>query len=35
LLTAVQQQLGLRLNSRKIPLDVLVIDRADKVPTEN
>ena len=35
LLTAVQGQLGLRLNPRKIPLDVLVIDRADKVPTEN
>jgi uncharacterized protein (TIGR03435 family) len=35
LLTAVQQQLGLRLNPRKIPLDALVIDRADKVPTEN
>jgi uncharacterized protein (TIGR03435 family) len=35
LLTAVQQQLGLKLERRKIPLDVLVIDRADKVPTEN
>jgi uncharacterized protein (TIGR03435 family) len=35
LTTAVQQQLGLRLNSRKVPTDVLVIDRADKVPTEN
>jgi uncharacterized protein (TIGR03435 family) len=35
LTTAVQQQLGLRLNSRKVPTDVVVIDRADKVPTEN
>jgi uncharacterized protein (TIGR03435 family) len=35
LTTAVQQQLGLRLDSRKVPTDVVVIDRADKVPTEN
>uniref|UniRef100_Q01YR3 Soil-associated protein, TIGR03435 family n=1 Tax=Solibacter usitatus (strain Ellin6076) TaxID=234267 RepID=Q01YR3_SOLUE len=35
LTTAVQQQLGLRLNSRKVPTDVLVVDRVGKVPTEN
>jgi uncharacterized protein (TIGR03435 family) len=35
LLTAVEQQLGLKLYPRKIPVDVLIIDRADKVPTEN
>jgi uncharacterized protein (TIGR03435 family) len=35
LTTAVQQQLGLRLNSRKIATDVLVIDRAQKVPEGN
>ena len=35
LITAVQQQLGLKLNSSKVRLDVLIIDRADKVPTEN
>jgi uncharacterized protein (TIGR03435 family) len=35
LTTAVQQQLGLKLNPRKVPLDVLIIDRADKTPTEN
>ncbi len=35
LLTAVQQQLGLKLNPRKIPVEVLIIDRADQVPTEN
>jgi uncharacterized protein (TIGR03435 family) len=32
--TAIQQQLGLRLQSRKTPVDVLVIDHAEK-PTEN
>jgi uncharacterized protein (TIGR03435 family) len=33
--TAVQEQLGLRLESRKGPLDVLVIDHAEKVPVDN
>jgi uncharacterized protein (TIGR03435 family) len=35
LTSAVQQQLGLRLNLRKVPTDVLVVDRADPLPTEN
>jgi uncharacterized protein (TIGR03435 family) len=35
LLAAVQEQLGLRLDSKKGPLDLLVIDRADKTPVEN
>jgi uncharacterized protein (TIGR03435 family) len=35
LLAAVQEQLGLRLDQKKGPLDLLVIDRAEKVPTEN
>jgi uncharacterized protein (TIGR03435 family) len=35
LMTAVPEQLGLRLIPSKIPVDVLVIDRAVKVPTEN
>ena len=32
---ALQEQLGLRLDLRKLPLHVLVIDRADRVPSEN
>lgn len=33
--SAVQSQLGLRLESRRGPLDVLMVDSAQKVPTEN
>jgi uncharacterized protein (TIGR03435 family) len=35
LFTALQQQLGLRLERTKEPFDVLVIDHLDKTPTEN
>jgi uncharacterized protein (TIGR03435 family) len=35
LTAAVSQQLGLKLNAAKIPLDVLIVDRADQLPTEN
>ena len=35
LLTAVQQQLGLSLQARKAPVEILVIDHADRVPIEN
>jgi uncharacterized protein (TIGR03435 family) len=35
LITAVQQQLGLKLNPLKLPLDVLIVDRAEKVPAGN
>ena len=33
--TAVQNDLGLKLEARKQPIDVLVIDSANKIPTEN
>jgi uncharacterized protein (TIGR03435 family) len=33
--TAVQEQLGLKLDARKGPVDLLVIDTLEKVPTEN
>jgi uncharacterized protein (TIGR03435 family) len=35
LFTAVQQQLGLRLEQKKTPVDVLVVDRAEKTAKEN
>jgi uncharacterized protein (TIGR03435 family) len=33
--TAVQEQLGLKLEARKAPVEILVIDHIEKVPTEN
>jgi uncharacterized protein (TIGR03435 family) len=31
----VQEQLGMKLEGRKVPADLLVIDHVDRVPTEN
>jgi uncharacterized protein (TIGR03435 family) len=33
--TALQEQLGLRLETRRLPVEILVIDHVEKAPTEN
>jgi uncharacterized protein (TIGR03435 family) len=35
LYTALQETLGLRLQSQKVPVDMVVVDHANRVPTEN
>ena len=35
IMTGVQEEFGLKLESRKVPLDLLIIDLAEKIPTEN
>jgi uncharacterized protein (TIGR03435 family) len=35
MIRAVQDQLGLRLDSRKGSADIVIIDHAEKVPIEN
>jgi len=33
--TLLREQFGLKLEGRKVPVDLLVIDKIDKIPTEN
>jgi hypothetical protein len=33
--SAVQSQLGMKLIAKKVPVDMLIIDNADKIPTGN
>jgi uncharacterized protein (TIGR03435 family) len=35
LFTAIQEQMGLKLESRKAPIEILAVDRVEKVPTGN
>jgi uncharacterized protein (TIGR03435 family) len=32
---AMQAQLGLRVDSKKMPIEVLIVDRVERTPTEN
>ena len=33
--SAIQDQLGLRLQKRKLPVDVMVVDRVNRIPADN
>jgi uncharacterized protein (TIGR03435 family) len=35
MLTALQEQLGIKVESRKDKVDMLIVDHAEKTPTEN
>jgi uncharacterized protein (TIGR03435 family) len=34
-MTALQEELGLKLESRKVALDLLIVDHAEKTASEN
>jgi uncharacterized protein (TIGR03435 family) len=34
-ITAMQEQLGLKMESKRVPVDLVIIDRAEKLPIEN
>ena len=33
--TAIEEQIGLKLEPRKLPVDIFVVERCEKMPTEN
>jgi uncharacterized protein (TIGR03435 family) len=33
--TALEEQLGLKIEAEKVPVDFVVLDRCDKMPSEN
>jgi uncharacterized protein (TIGR03435 family) len=35
IILAAQEELGLKLESKKIPIDLFIIDHAEKAPIEN
>ena len=35
IMTALQEELGLKLESRKLPLELLIVDHAERTPVEN
>jgi uncharacterized protein (TIGR03435 family) len=35
IITGLQEELGLKLESKKVPLDLLIVDHVERVPAEN